>query len=826
MRIGVWLKYKARQVMSSHIAMRTLAFAAFSLVLLTIFFGAKLTEQIGFKTYQMMNAITSIELKGTTAQLWLRDTFLVHHQSGTNHYPLQHINTALDNVQFLYRGIRHGSFLSHRLDSPANLALLAGIEKDLQHLRHLAQTKTSHDSASIEQQLNDNQQSLTAKVQQLQTAIQTSIQKDLVTISYFRVFVATLLILSALGVFLFLRFIAQENERHEKEIRELARFPEENPNPILFIGHQYTITYANQPAQKLLEKLNLSIGMPIPQPWHSFCHDTSDIHDEHEMPLSVDGSHYMFYFQGSHKQQQHVYIRDITELRKAQKEHDMLADIIERTTDIVSIAKPDGQFIYMNAAGRHLLGLKDDDDIQKHNMFEFHSQQEVERISQHIIPEALAKGMWSGEAVYIQGDGNECPASCVLLCNFEASGEPSYFSIVSRSLLEQKEMQAKLEHTQRLESLGVLAGGIAHDFNNILTIIMGNASLAKTKFEPEHPAIKHFRHIVDASQKAAQLCNEMLAYSGKGNFSIQAVNLSHIVREMTELLQVSIGKNVTLDYVLDDHLPDIEADIAQIQQIILNLITNANDAMINQQGHIQVKTYLTYADEAYLQNTYTNDNLTAGTYAVLEVGDNGCGMDKETLNRIFEPFFTTKFTGHGLGMSAVLGIIKSHHGSLKVSSKPGHGTNFQILFPIAPAHTAALTQAAITTQKHPMPSQTILVVDDDDIIRETSCEILESLGFKHCLQAADGLQGLTMFKQHLHDIQLVLLDMTMPKLNGADTLRELRKLNQTTHVILCSGYSEQDIAKQFEQDIHVSFIQKPYTPQDLEAHIQNIFVAV
>jgi len=809
--------------MSSQIAMRTLAIATLSALLITIAIAAKLSDQISLKASQLINATTNIELNSTTAQLWLRDIYVTKYANEDEHQPLQHIKLAFDDVQTIRDGLSHVCILSDNLDTPHNQSLITAIENDLHHLEAIAQSETINKSMSLERSLDQNHQSLKNKIVQLQATIQASIQKDFKVLGYIRYAVALLLTLSAFAVFLFLKFIAQENKKHEKKTSELARFPEENPNPILFIDAEHMITYANQAGKVLLKQLKLNIHMPIPHAWEDFCQQARHIDDEHEMPLRIGNSHYIFYFQGSNEQHLHVYIRDITELRKAQKEHHMLVDIVERTTDIVSIAKPDGQFIYMNASGRNLLGLSAEDDIHQHSMFEFHSQHEVQRISEQIIPEALANGIWSGEAVYIKEDGDECPASCVLLCNFEPTGEPSYFSIVSRSLLEQKEMQAKLEHTQRLESLGVLAGGIAHDFNNILTVIIGNASLAKMKFEAEHPAIKHFKHIVDASQKAAQLCNEMLAYSGKGKFAVQAINLSQTVREMTELLQVSIAKNVSLDYQLDDLMPDIEADIAQVQQIILNLITNANDAINNQQGHIQVKTSLMYADNHYLSNTYTDNTLPEGTYALLEVCDNGCGMDKETINRIFEPFFTTKFTGHGLGMSAVLGIIKAHQGTLRVHSKLNQGTTFQILFPLAESSVKPAIQANNTSKKDMSFSKTILVVDDDKIIRETSCEILEDLGFACCLQAADGLEGLTLFKQHIHDIQLILLDMTMPKLNGAETLKEVRKINQNIHVILCSGYSEHDIAKQFKHDTHVSFIQKPYTPEALEAHIQDIF---
>ncbi|PCI41978.1 MAG: hypothetical protein COB41_10105 [Proteobacteria bacterium] len=389
---------------------------------------------------------------------------------------------------------------------------------------------------------------------------------------------------------------------------------------------------------------------------------------------------------------------------------------------------------------------------------------------------------------------------------------------------EKEHMQKQVDHTQRLESLGVLAGGIAHDFNNILTSIMGNASLAERKIMSDPlTSQSHLSKIILSSEKAALLCKQMLAYSGKGHFIIKPINLSNMVRGVTSLLGVSIHKAVGLKLQLSEQLPNINADEAQLQQIIMNLVINASDAIEKARGVITISTDHMYADAKYLAQLPIDPSITldAGDYVYLEVSDTGCGMDKATQKRMFEPFFTTKFTGRGLGMSAVQGIVRGHKGAMCLYSEPGKGTTFKILFP-ATQDSLKITSSPTTLRSDDWQANgTILIIDDEEMIRETASIMLGDMGYD-ILTAVDGLDGLHVYRQHQHEIVAVLLDITMPKLSGEGCFRELKLINPHVKIVLSSGYTEQDAISRFTDKGLKGFVQKPYRPEQLEEVIHKV----
>lgn len=244
-------------------------------------------------------------------------------------------------------------------------------------------------------------------------------------------------------------------------------------------------------------------------------------------------------------------------------------------------------------------------------------------------------------------------------------------------------LEHQMEHSQRLESLGVLAGGIAHDFNNILMAITGNVSMAQMSTNTDSPSMKYLTRIEKSSEQAAKLCNQMLAYSGRGHFQIKDVNLSQLVQHILSLLKVSIKKDIELKLHLQHDLPTIQADQDQLQQVIMNLVINASEAIHHPQGIIDISSGIVDVNQSYLATTWLQDQLKEGSYLYLEISDTGCGMDQDTLSKIFDPFFTTKFTGRGLGMSALLGIVRGHHGTIHINSTPNQGSTFRVLFPIS-----------------------------------------------------------------------------------------------------------------------------------------------
>ncbi|MBU0673172.1 MAG: response regulator [Proteobacteria bacterium] len=386
---------------------------------------------------------------------------------------------------------------------------------------------------------------------------------------------------------------------------------------------------------------------------------------------------------------------------------------------------------------------------------------------------------------------------------------------------EQKLFEQKLQHVQKLESLGILAGGIAHDFNNLLMGIMGHTELAQIKVPPLSPAHDNLRAIQNSTERAADLCGQMLAYSGKGHFVTQALNLNELVHEMTHMLEVSISKKASLKINLDDQLPAFNADVTQIRQILMNLIVNASEALGDETGLISISTGTIECDSRYFEQTLMDKQLPAGKYVYLEVADTGVGMDSETRDKLFDPFFTTKFTGRGLGLSAVLGIIRGHQGGIIVYSEKGKGSTFKLLFPALEDTLPRSLDTSNNNEEQWRGQGTILLVDDDEIVLEVGKEMIEYLGFT-VLTAVHGLEALEVFRRQPAAIDCVILDLTMPQMGGEEALVELRKIRPDIRVIMSSGYNEQEISRHFSEQGTVDFIQKPYQIQMLSTKLRDV----
>ncbi|RME19135.1 MAG: PAS domain S-box protein [Deltaproteobacteria bacterium] len=424
------------------------------------------------------------------------------------------------------------------------------------------------------------------------------------------------------------------------------------------------------------------------------------------------------------------------------------------------------------------------------------------------------------ECEFLRADGTTVPVE-ISASVLREDGEPSGFIFVVRDITERKQleqerrnMERKLLHAQKLESMGVLAGGIAHDFNNLLMGILGNASLALADLEPHHPALDAVRRVEQSAVRAAELTSQMLAYSGKGKFVVRKVNLSELVREMTELLRVSVAKSAALRLELDDSLPPVEADASQLRQVVMNLITNASEAIGDESGVITVFTGTQEVGGDYLDGTLIGDGLEAGKYVVLEVTDTGCGMDEQTRSRMFDPFFTTKFTGRGLGLAAVLGIVRGHGGTIKVYSESGRGTTVKVLLPAASGEAEGEGLKSKSIERIDLSGRTVLVVDDEEMVRTVAREILERAGARVIL-ASSGRQCLELYSQQKGGIDLVLLDTTMPGLSGEETFRKLRELDPDVRVVLSSGYNAQEVTSRFAGKPLSGFLQKPYRARDL-----------
>ncbi|GAV19221.1 two-component system, NtrC family, sensor histidine kinase HydH [Mariprofundus micogutta] len=495
-----------------------------------------------------------------------------------------------------------------------------------------------------------------------------------------------------------------------------------------------------------------------------------------------------------------------------------LYEFFDQAEELIQSVAPDGTIRYVNQRWLDELGYE-------------RSELEKLKISSIIAPanlkqhfkrmEQLSYGNSPGlfESCFITKTGKLIEVEGTAHSHFE-DGElievhSIYRNISERKRLEQekKEQQEQLEHTQRLESLGVLAGGIAHDFNNLLTTILGNASIVASKLPEQNSEQSHMQRVIESTERGADLCKQMLAYAGKGRFVIKPVNLSVLMADITKLLSVSISKHVELQYHLNSKLPNINADVSQIQQVMMNLVINASEAIGDQTGEIRVSTGIVEADTELL-NDYLGENPEPGSYVWIEVSDTGCGMDAETQQKIFDPFFTTKFSGRGLGMSAMLGIIKAHHGALKLTSLVGKGSTFRVLFPVSEENLTTEDMAETDTSEHAHPGKTVLIIDDEAAIREIAAVLLDEQGIT-TLEAEDGDDGLKQFNRYRDKIDMILLDLTMPKMSGEECCKEIRKLDKAIPIIIASGYSKEVISPRFMEDEISAFLQKPYAPEIL-----------
>ena len=404
------------------------------------------------------------------------------------------------------------------------------------------------------------------------------------------------------------------------------------------------------------------------------------------------------------------------------------------------------------------------------------------------------------------------------LRNEEGRFQGVYF--LADDITERRRAEGALRQSQKLESLGVLAGGIAHDFNNLLTAILGNteAALERTRDNPDLQ--NTLQRIEAATQRGSDLARQLLAYAGKAHFTVKPLDLNSLILEMGNLLSVSISKKVSLHRDLQPGLPPVEADSAQFQQVVMNLVINASEAIGDRAGSVTLRTRAVEYTQAQLSAACPGQVLEPGLYVRLEVEDNGCGMDAATIGRIFDPFFTTKFTGRGLGLSAMLGIVRGHRAGIRVESVPGQGTTFILLFPASeatiPLHTAA-------PEDWKPISGTVLVVDDEAMVRDLACSALEAAGFR-VLQARDGLEAVELFQAGLEPVDLVLLDMTMPRMGGAEAFRRIQALAPEVRILLTSGYTQSESMEDLADLPPDGFLQKPFRVRELVAKVRDILV--
>jgi PAS domain S-box-containing protein len=525
---------------------------------------------------------------------------------------------------------------------------------------------------------------------------------------------------------------------------------------------------------------------------------------------------------------------DITErkraeaaLRESEQRYRVLFESINDAVFVNEVG-PDfmpGRFLQVNDIACRRLGYSRDEllTMSPRDISTPEAYARASSISVGIGPEGSALI----ESIHVTKDGRRIPVESSVK-RFQYLGRDAALSIArdvtdrKRAEGERLEIERRMQHVQKLESLGVLAGGIAHDFNNILVAVLGYADLALSELPSSSPARESVGEIEIAARRAAELCRQMLAYSGRGKFVIELIDLGELVADTMQLLRASVSKRATLELELAETLPVIEGDATQLRQVLMNLVTNASEAVAPQAGFIRVSTGVATCDREELSKTVVGEGLPSGEYVYLEVDDNGCGMDEQTRSRIFEPFFTTKFTGRGLGMAAALGIVRGHKGTIAIRTAPGEGTTFRVFFPITALPAANSAHAATSGDSAPQWTGhgCVLLVDDEESVRGLASRMLVRLGFE-VIEAANGYDALAQFERHADRISLVLLDLTMPGMDGEETFRALRRISDEVPVLMTSGFTEQEITARLAGQGLAGFLQKPYSMAGLRARVRK-----
>ncbi len=507
--------------------------------------------------------------------------------------------------------------------------------------------------------------------------------------------------------------------------------------------------------------------------------------------------------------------------------------LTETSQDAIEVISETGQTLSVNPAIQVLLDYTPEEclDMKIRDWSKILHPDDFDR-----VVDQFEQVKESGKTVYYdpfrcrRGDGRWIWVKAIGTSFVSASGELRILE-VTRDITEQMEAEQRRQElaeqrkeAERLESLGVLAGGIAHDFNNILVAIIGNSDLALHKLSALSPARPLIERIIRGGERAVDLCSQMLAYSGKRQLAVTAIDLNKVVEEISELLEISVSKKVALQYELAASLPAVEADAIQLPQVVMNLIVNASEAIGNNRGVIGISTGVLACDADYWkQVVFSSEDIAEGDYVFLEVSDTGCGMDEQTKQKIFDPFFTTKFTGRGLGLATVLGIARAYKGAIDLHSEPGKGTTIKVLFPVAQQPAQPLAKDA------PAPKDwrghgTVLLVDDEEPVLNVGQLMLENLGFA-VRTARDGREAVEVFREYQGEFVCVVLDLMMPNMDGAETLRELRQIQEGVKVVFSSGYHEQDVTERLAGVSFEGFLKKPYTTDTLIGQLRRVLEA-
>ena len=500
-------------------------------------------------------------------------------------------------------------------------------------------------------------------------------------------------------------------------------------------------------------------------------------------------------------------------LELSQKDLRIQAQAIEASADGIGILNERAEFVYLNHAHARIFGYSSSNELIGKSWKILYGPEEISRFEQQVMPSLSSDGRWVGEAVAQRQDGTSFPQQVSLAPLMEGG-----MVCVCRDLTDRRLMEERLRKKQRMEAIGTLAGGIAHDFNNLLTVITGHGQTLLSKVENDPGLRANVEHIVKSASRAASLTRQLLAFSRKQVLQPRVLDLNAVVHDLEKMLRPLVGEDVVMTTQFSSTLSSIRADLSQIEQVIVNLVLNARDAMPHGGRLVLSTANVNLDDDAKIRDR----EVPAGRYVVLSVADNGVGMSPEVLSRIFEPFYTTKDVGKGtgLGLSTVYGIVEQSGGTVSVESKPGKGTEFRVFFPRVDSVPETLPQEC-TSSRSNQGTETILLVEDDAAVRELTHDILRSRGYR-VLPVAEPKRLEAVLRENAGPIHILLTDVLMPGSNGREVARQVQRQHPEAKVLYMSGYAFHTMLDRGVLEPGASFIQKPFTPAQLVEKIREV----
>lgn len=615
-----------------------------------------------------------------------------------------------------------------------------------------------------------------------------------------------------------------DREKAEDELQAAAKFPSENPNPVLRIASNSRLLYANQAASAVLDLFGCRVGQSVTDPWSSLVSECLGTGSNRESEVMCgDRTCSLSFVPVPEAGYVNVYGHDVTEQNRAERalraSEERFRSVTESAIDAIISADGEGIILSWNRGAEAMFGYTQGEVLGKPltvlmpERYRLPHQQGLERFR------TTGEGRVIGKTVELAGlrkDGTEFPLELSLA--IWRVGESTFFSGIARDLSERKQLEQQLRQAQKMEAIGQLAGGVAHDFNNLLTVINGYSELLLGTFPPQDPRAKTVQQIKQAGHRAAALTSQLLAFSRKQVLQPTILDLNAVVRNMEPMLRRLIGEDIEFATRLPADLGVVMADASQVEQVLMNLVINARDAM-PQGGLLTIETANVHLDQAC---TARHVGATPGEYVMFAVTDTGIGMDAATQARIFEPFFTTKERGKGtgLGLSTVYGIVKQSGGYIWVYSEPGQGSTFKVYLPQAKETLkAAPVQPALTEAFR--GSETVLLVEDEEMVRSFARTVLQTYGYT-VLEAQTVTEAVRTCQEYLGPINLLVTDVVMPGLSGRRLADQVAPLRPTMKVLYMSGYTDDGIVHHGVLEPGMAFLQKPFSPVQLVRKVREV----